>query len=1103
MIRRTARIALELVTGVLAVLVLLIGMALWRLSTGPVQLDFLTPEIEAALAGPDGGLTVKIGATVLTWEDWRRTIDLHARDIKIRDRDGFTVASLPDVLIGLSLRALVQGTVAPTVVEVVGARLTLVRDADGQFTFAGWNGDRTAPSKADLSGMMPTVLRQLMSEPAAEEPLSFLRVVRIVGGRVFVIDRKLSRIWEAPVANIELRRDAVGLAGELDLDADLGETRANFDAGFLYDKASGVLDLTAGFTELYPEALASVAPRLAALAGLTMPLNGSVSASLTVNGALDRLRFDVNGGAGELAVPEFLPEVLPVRALTLQGRLSGPERRVDLETASLSLGTPDAPGPEISAVGSLTSAAAGFTGDMVVEAELEARNVPLRDLGRYWPLGVSGYSRQWVRRNIARGVVDRAVLWAALHVPDGDFAASEVRRLDGTLEYRDLEVHFLRPLPPVTGIRGTGTFDRGGLVFLPEDGRLGELRVRPSRVEISGLETSEDSMAIDLAVVGPLRASLELLDHERLGLVRRLGIDPAKTDGQMAARVEFRFSILSADLTFDDIEVAAKANMAQAAVQDFLLGRDAANGTLALALDKKGMHVTGPLELGHVPIEMDWHEAFSNEAPYRTRLKARVDRIDDAGRRHLGLDLAPYLEGPVSASVVFTAQPGGRGTVKAAVNLQEAALAIAPLSWAKRPGIEGEAHLALEIRDQRPVELSQIDITADTLSARGKGRFDDTGRNIASLMFDELAFDGTSLTGVAVGLRDEGLDVRIGGGVLDAAPFLNGDATKGEAESETADGSAGKAAGDSAADGDVAAGAEDDTVMPFNLSARRLEAVYFGPGRFLADVDLELTRGSRGWRRIGLEGRVPRDLWTARGAAAATQRDGVADKILRIDFGPAKDGGQDLRVTADDMGAVLRALDILDTIDGGRLEITGASDGPMPDRPIKGRIEARDYVLIEAPTLAKLLTVASFTGIVNRLKGQGIEFKRLVGEFTLRDGVLRTDLMRAYGPALGLTGKGELNFRESSAELRGTVVPAYTVNRILGDIPVLGFLLTGGKGQGLVAVTYRMTGDLDDPEVSVNPLSALAPGFLRGLFGVFDAGSAEHRPRALPEREDR
>ena len=70
--------------------------------------------------------------------------------------------------------------------------------------------------------------------------------------------------------------------------------------------------------------------------------------------------------------------------------------------------------------------------------------------------------------------------------------------------------------------------------------------------------------------------------------------------------------------------------------------------------------------------------------------------------------------------------------------------------------------------------------------------------------------------------------------------------------------------------------------------------------------------------------------------------------------------------------------------------------------------------------------------------------------------------------------------------MTGTIVPAYTINSLLGNIPLLGRVFTGSEGSGIFAATYKIEGPVDDPSVSVNPLSMLAPGFLRNLVeGIF------------------
>jgi hypothetical protein len=64
----------------------------------------------------------------------------------------------------------------------------------------------------------------------------------------------------------------------------------------------------------------------------------------------------------------------------------------------------------------------------------------------------------------------------------------------------------------------------------------------------------------------------------------------------------------------------------------------------------------------------------------------------------------------------------------------------------------------------------------------------------------------------------------------------------------------------------------------------------------------------------------------------------------------------------------------------------------------------------------------------------------------------------------------------------GVISPAYALTGLVDSIPLIGDILTGGKGEGIFAMTFKVTGSLDDPNISVNPLSLLAPGFLRNVF---------------------
>ena len=76
--------------------------------------------------------------------------------------------------------------------------------------------------------------------------------------------------------------------------------------------------------------------------------------------------------------------------------------------------------------------------------------------------------------------------------------------------------------------------------------------------------------------------------------------------------------------------------------------------------------------------------------------------------------------------------------------------------------------------------------------------------------------------------------------------------------------------------------------------------------------------------------------------------------------------------------------------------------------------------------------------------------------------------------------------------MTGEIAPAYTLNSLLANIPLIGTMLSGGA-DGVFAASFSVNGPIEDPNVSVNPLSVLTPGIIRRLltgFGSEDALSS-------------
>src|SRR5690606_31032576 len=141
-----------------------------------------------------------------------------------------------------------------------------------------------------------------------------------------------------------------------------------------------------------------------------------------------------------------------------------------------------------------------------------------------------------------------------------------------------------------------------------------------------------------------------------------------------------------------------------------------------------------------------------------------------------------------------------------------------------------------------------------------------------------------------------------------------------------------------------------------------------------------------------------------------------------------------------------------------------------PTSPLSGIMRISEHTIRKAPLLTKILTIASLTGIIETLSGGGVRFTKMKVPFTYVNDVITIKDAKTYGPSLGITADGTIAMKNTELNIRGTVIPAYALNSILGKIPIIG-ALAGGKDGGLVAVNYSVKGPYTDPDISVNPLS--------------------------------
>ncbi|CAO3414942.1 YhdP family protein [Azospirillum endophyticum] len=919
-------------------------------------------------------------------------------------------------------------------------------------------------------------LPSLWQEPLAVQSLELRGDLNVPGRRLHVDDLSLKAVspdGSGPLA-LSGQGDLTETDHGRDLQARLSLTAGGRTAGLELSGRQGPDKdgrATARLTGFTPAAVAGLAPLLAPLKAADLPLSGTAEVAFDRSLQPTGGKADIEAGRGRLLRPDLFEGPLPVESARL--RLHGDRDRIELDGLTAVLGEAGGPQPRVEA-----SATALRQGDrMAVEAQATARGVALDELHRYWPKVAGPNAREWVTRNLSHGTVTEARAEAALSVPLDGSGPPEQTRFLATMAGEDISVRYFHDLTPVTGAGVEAMTDGKTFTVLTKGGRIadpksGDIEIGDGKVVIGGLDVGKETMDIRLPVQGPVRSILTLIDMPPLGYPTKLEMDPKRTQGTAEAQLHFAFPLL-ADLKVEQLELDVNGKLHKVAVEKVAAGLNATEGELSLALDLKAMQIKGATKLDGIPVTVDWNESFDSTAKGpRTRIAVKGDATADDLRAH-GIDLEDRLQGPFGADILFTVDRKHKLLLNANLNLEKTRLSIDELGWAKPPGKPGTGKLTLEFDKDRPTRISNLTIDAGGLKSVANLDLADGGKRVARVQAPsfklgqtDLRADLTVLPPAKPGGPSGGYAGTIAGTSLDARG-LTGKTPSGE--------------------GAVTpppkkppSPADDGRKTPLDV-AIKFDSVVFGEGRRLRQVAGSLRRDATAWTLLDVTGR--------------SEGGGVSMK-----WRPGPQGIYDLAITAEDLGSTLQAMDLNDRMRGGRLSLTGRSAEPRADAAIAGKVEIRDYTLIDVPALARILNAISPSGFAELLGGgKGIAFGRMVADFRKEGRLLNLKDLRTSGSALGLTLEGQIDLETETANLQGTIVPVYGLNRLIGQIPLLGDVLSGGEGQGIFSATWHVQGPLSDPDVSVNPLAVLAPGFLRNLF--FLGGDSAPAPDTKPPPE--
>jgi hypothetical protein len=1043
------RLFFELVGTLAALLLIATGVLLWRLSVGPITVPFVTPLLVAALQDSTSGISIDVGDTSLDWSASSRSIELRVSDTRVLAADGAEIVHIPEAWLSLSINRLLHGEIQPQALRVQGLRLNLARDAGGKLqlqdaSVATGTGAGAAPAEGG-SRFVTFLIAELAAPADPRRPLGLLAEAVFADTTIVIDDAASGLRFGVEGANLALRRNGTGLALQAALPTVLGAQRLRFDVQALYRVADAAIAFSAVAGAINVAALADLDPRLAVLRSIDATARLDLRSAFALDGTLGPVSLALDADGLQLRDRSWFAQALTLDRAALRATLAGDLSRIDLDALDLRIGA-----TEIRA----TAEIAAPLQRTQLDAKVEIGGLTTEALKRLWPLFASPNARSWIAENITGGRVPSAKAELSLREPKGDWSNAAVEKLRLEFAVEGAAITFIDGLPPVRGVAATATMDAKRLDMRTSGGSVGALQVGNGTVALTGLDQKLQYASIDVPVAGPALDALQLVDRPPLGFLSRIGERPESFGGAADIRIVARFPLL-ASLKLDDIAVVASGRVANFAQRNAILGNDIENGTLAFRVDAKGLDIRGPVRLAGADAEIVYRREFeATNGPVETAT-ARAAAVSTRSVNRLGFDFAPYAVGPVGVAMTTRAFRDGRRDIGLDLDLAAVDFTVPEIDWSRAPATG--TTLAMNLRLERDVlrAIERLDLAGVGIAAKGRIEFEQDGRTFKAadlqrlLLAGRVDLDSAAIKREAATRRGApALNAFEGkGAFFDAQPFL----------------------------------ADKTPPVPGRPGLRLgldVARVALGEGRDLFGFSLHGNRDDMRWQFLEI---------TAKTAARVRA---VADGDLVVSITPGADGLLTLKAAADDAGALLAALDITPNVVGGTLRIEGKEDKTRADRAIVGKIAIEEFRLVNAPGFAKLLSVALLTGVLDSLRGEGIGFRRLDADIAWADPKIEIKDGRMHGAALGVTARGQVDLAADTLDIEGTLVPAYAVNSILGNIPLIGQLLVGERGSGVFAANYRASGAMADVQTSINPLSTLTPGFLRRLFGVFSSGPA-------------
>lgn len=1039
------------IAGVLLLLFLGVMCVLfWKFSNGPIDITFAADSVQKALISSDTKTDFKFDSIVAEWPEFSGPISIGMSGVKLIDNDK-PIMIIPQLGIRIAKAPLLLGMIHPEAVIIKDATIKLLRSKNGGLRLLF--NEAPAPKTEDVKQKDTSIkefgeslfLGGTLPDLQQIKPLAKLERFLIENVHMVIIDEETGTGWNIPALNFEVFREVNKFT-----------IKANYQEGqnppshlsFLLERSEDnkFINFESNIDKVNGSTIGRLFFPLEKEYGPQFIIGSKIEGALDSDWSLLKMNGVLSSEQGKLNLQGLYQSPLSFSDLKANISYDSQSNKIILKNTQIKINNR-----------TLYLSGEKLTADNspIFDLNIKIPEFTMDELQSIWPEKMRDtIAASWLTNRLTKATIKNLMVSIPLNISKP--SDTDTLKVLGSFDYEGLTADYSAPLFPVTSANGKTSLKGDVLTIDIASGKLGDMNIEKGKIIIPHLThpTTVGNVTIDADLTGKIEAALNFISTDPISLGDKIGFKPSSVKGTTSLNAKISFPALK-ELPKEQVVVVVDAKLNEITLPSAVRGMDLTGGPYQLSVKEGAVTISGKGALGGQPIDLVYTESINlAEADFLSTVKADII-ANKKLREKFGVNLDQFIDGDVPIKVDYVQNKNEDELVKIEANLTPVIVKFAPFKYMKKSGQSGQATANILIQKGEVRRVDDLKISVDK-----------AGQAIGSLVFGKVGqindiktgrFSSVTLAGANnfalsfIQTSPDLFDVSITGKQLDARPFLG-------AKKEFSD-------------------FKDDTDSSMVNATVRVSQMKTGDDKdqMLSSPTLTLKTNAKG-------DVIYLDLFGSFTGGDVT-----------VSLKPNANKKSELHIKSENAGAALRVLDIYDTMIGGVMDIRGTQIEGGGVNDIRGRAIISNFTIVKAPFLAKLINLFSLSGLTELLQNKGIEFKNLKTDFEWRDAkagrIIALRNGRTTGASIGLTFGGTVNQDKGKMDISGTFVPISEINSFFNKIPLIGSLLTGGKNGGVIAATYAITGDTENPSVFLNPLSVLTPGFLRSILFENDKNS--------------